>query len=108
MSDPTRQLELDLEYPPEPRSVRLRKVAAEKEIHDKRLWTAIAKATTAPGNSTALVGTPAQVADSILDYYDAGITALLIRGFDAYQDTIDYGKELIPLLREAVAKRDAG
>ena len=87
-------------------SQRLRRVADEKEVHDKRLWTAIAKATTAPGNSTALVGTPAQVADSMLDYYDAGITTFLIRGFDAYADTIDYGKELIPLLREEVAKRD--
>jgi alkanesulfonate monooxygenase len=87
-------------------SVRLRSVAAEAEVHDKRLWTGIAKATTAPGNSTALVGTPEQVVDSILDYYDAGITTLLIRGFDAYADTLEYGKELIPLLREEVAKRD--
>lgn len=88
-------------------STRLRKIAAQAEVYDKRLWTGIARATTAPGNSTALVGTPEQVVDSILDYYDAGITALLIRGFDAYADTIEYGKELIPLLRAEVAKRDA-
>ena len=34
------------------------------------------------GNSTALVGTPDQVADALLDYYDLGITTFLIRGFD--------------------------
>ncbi len=88
-------------------SARLRKFASEGEVYDKRLWTGIARATTAPGNSTALVGTPEQVVDSILDYYDVGIDALLIRGFDAYEDTIEYGKELIPCLREAVARRDA-
>jgi len=88
-------------------SARLRAIAAEREVHDKRLWTGIARATTAPGNSTALVGTPEQVVDSLLDYYDAGITALLIRGFDAYADTLEYGKELIPLLRAAVSERDA-
>jgi alkanesulfonate monooxygenase len=88
-------------------STRLRAIAAEKEIHDKRLWTGVARATTAPGNSTALVGTPEQIVDSILDYYDVGITTLLIRGFDAYGDTIEYGKELIPLLRSEVARRDA-
>jgi len=88
-------------------STRLRKIALEREIHDKRLWTGIAKATTAPGNSTALVGTAEQIVDSLLDYYDAGISTFLIRGFDAYADTIEYGKELIPLLRSEVAKRDA-
>ena len=87
-------------------STRLRKIAEDGEVYDKRLWTGIAKATTAPGNSTALVGTPEQVVESILDYYDAGISALLIRGFDAYADTIEYGQELIPLLRSEVAKRD--
>lgn len=89
-------------------SNRLRAVADAAEIHDERLWTAIARATTAPGNSTALVGTPEQVADSILDYYDLGISAVLIRGFDAFSDTREYGKELIPILREGVAKRDRG
>ena len=29
------------------------------------------------------------------------------RGFDAYADTIEYAKELIPLLRSEVAGRDA-
>ena len=87
-------------------SARLRKIAEEGEIYDQRLWTAIARATSAPGNSTALVGTAEQVAESILAYYDLGIETVLIRGFDAYADTLEYGRELIPLLRREVERRD--
>jgi len=35
------------------------------------------------------VGTPEQVAESLLDYYDAGVTTLLMRGFNPLQDAID-------------------
>jgi alkanesulfonate monooxygenase len=87
-------------------SMRLLKFAAEGEIHDKRLWTPIAAATGAAGNTTALVGTPEQVAESLLDYYDAGVTTLLIRGFDPLADASEYGRELIPLVRAEVARRE--
>lgn len=87
-------------------SQRLLRFADEAEVHDKRLWMAIAQATGAPGNTTALVGTPEQVAESLLDYYDIGCTTLLIRGFDPLNDARDYGRELIPLVREGVAKRE--
>jgi alkanesulfonate monooxygenase len=87
-------------------SLRLLQLAREGELHDKRLWTPIAAATGAAGNTTALVGTPEQVAESLLDYYDAGVTTLLIRGFDPLEDAIDYGRELIPLVRAEVARRE--
>lgn len=87
-------------------SQRLLDFARQGEVHDKRLWTPIAAATGAAGNTTALVGTPEQVAESLLDYYDAGATTLLIRGFDPFQDAIDYGRDLIPLVRAEVARRD--
>ena len=87
-------------------SQRLLDVAAQSEIHDKRLWTPIAAATGAAGNTTALVGTPEQVAESLLDYYSAGVTTLLIRGFDPVQDAIAYGRDLIPLVRAEVARRE--
>jgi alkanesulfonate monooxygenase len=74
---------------------------------DKRLWTAIAQETGGRSNSTALVGTPEQVADALLDYYDLGITTFLIRGFDPLEDVVDYGRTLIPRVRELVAQRDA-
>lgn len=87
-------------------SRRLVALAEEADVYDKRLWMAIAKATGAPGNTTALVGTPEQVAESILDYYDIGVTTILIRGFDPLDDAREYGRELIPLVRRGVAERD--
>lgn len=86
-------------------SKRLIEFAETGDVLDKRLFMAIARETGAAGNSTALVGTPEQVAESLLDYYDAGVTTLLIRGFDPYEDAIDYGR-IIPLVREEVARRD--
>jgi hypothetical protein len=35
------------------------------------------------------------VAESLLDYYDAGISTFLIRGFDPLEDALQYGRELI-------------
>jgi alkanesulfonate monooxygenase len=87
-------------------SARLLSAAAEADVHDERLWTRIAAITGAPGNSTALVGTPAQVAAALMRYVDLGCDTLLIRGFNPYADCVDYGRELIPLLREAIARRD--
>jgi len=91
--------------PPNVGSQRLLEAAALGERLDKRLWTGVAAVTGAAGNSTALVGTPEQVADSLLDYYDLGVTTFLIRGFDPLEDAIDYGANLIPLVRKLVANR---
>lgn len=74
---------------------------------DNRLWTGVAALTGAAGNSTGLVGTPEQVADALLDYYDIGIDHFLIRGFEPLDDAIGYGRDLLPLVREKVAERDA-
>ncbi|KHK49676.1 alkanesulfonate monooxygenase [Ralstonia sp. A12] len=86
---------------------RLLAAAEQGDRVDKRLWTAIARETGARSNSTALVGTPEQVADALLDYYDLGVTTFLIRGFDPLEDVVDYGRTLIPRVRELVAQRDA-
>ena len=88
-------------------SIRLLDAAAEKEIHDTCLWTALAVLTGARGNSTALVGTPETVAEALVAYYDLGATRLLIRGYDPLPDAIEYGRELIPRVRALVAERDA-
>jgi alkanesulfonate monooxygenase len=72
---------------------------------DKRLWTEIAKLTGANSNTTALVGTPEQVAEVFGDYHDLGISRFLIRGFDPLIDAIEYGRELIPLTRNLIAAR---
>lgn len=81
--------------------------AAKGDRVDERLWTAVARETGGRSNSTSLVGTPDQVAEALLKYYDLGITTLLLRGFDPLIDAIEYGRELIPLIREKVAQREA-
>jgi alkanesulfonate monooxygenase len=81
--------------------------AAKGDRVDERLWTAIARETGGRSNSTALVGTPEQVADALLAYYDLGIETFLLRGFDPLVDAVEYGRELLPLVRAKVAERDA-
>jgi alkanesulfonate monooxygenase len=88
-------------------SQRLLQAAAEAEVHDTCLWTPLAAATGAQGNSTALVGTPETVARAMLEYYKLGATSLLIRGYDPLPDAIQYGEELIPRVRALVAEHDA-
>ncbi|BAJ26525.1 MULTISPECIES: LLM class flavin-dependent oxidoreductase [Kitasatospora] len=88
-------------------SQRLLAAAAKGDLHDRALWTATAKATGAGGNSTALVGSPETVARALLDYVEIGVTTLLIRGYDPLDDALDYGRELLPLVRQEVAHRDA-
>jgi len=88
-------------------SQRLLAAAAQGKVVDKRLWTEIAALTGAKGNSTALVGTAKQVTESLLDYYDAGISTFLIRGFDPIEDALQYGRELIPLVRAEVERRES-
>ncbi|MEH2468809.1 alkanesulfonate monooxygenase [Nitrobacteraceae bacterium AZCC 2161] len=84
---------------------RLLALAEQGTRIDKRLWTEIAKLTGANSNTTALVGTPEQVAEVFADYYDLGVSHFLIRGFDPLIDAIDYGRELIPRTRELIAQR---
>ena len=47
-----------------------------------------------------------EVADALLDYYDLGVSTFLIRGFDPFEDTIDFGRELIPRLRAGAVDLD--
>jgi alkanesulfonate monooxygenase len=100
-------LKTDGHAPPNAGAQRLLAAAAQGSRVDKRLWTGVAALTGASGNSTGLVGTPEQVADALLDYYDLGVTTFLIRGFDPLEDAVAYGRDLIPLVRELVAQREA-
>ncbi|OTG86814.1 alkanesulfonate monooxygenase [Acinetobacter sp. ANC 4558] len=79
---------------------------ASQDVHDTNLWTGISTLVHGNHNSTALVGTPEQVASSIVEYYKLGIGSVLIRGFDPLNDVIEYGKALLPSIREKAAKVD--
>ena len=85
---------------------RLLDFAAQGDVHDERLWMPIAEATGAVGNTSCLVGTSEQVARALLEYYKLGVHSFLIRGFDPFNDTIDFGRELIPRLRQGAAALD--
>ena len=85
---------------------RLIEMSADQDVYDERLWMKVANLTGAAGNSTALVGTPDQVAEAMLRYYDLGITTLLLKGFDPLVDAIDFGERLLPRIREGAARRD--
>ena len=85
-------------------SQRLVDFATKGDVLDDRLYMPIAAAAAGAGNTTALVGTAEQVVDSLMKYYKLGCTTLLIRGFDPYNDTLYWGKELIPLLKDEVKR----
>jgi len=84
-------------------SQRLLEAAAGGKVRDKRLWTEVAAAIGAGHNSTALVGTAEQVADSLADYRAIGVDTFLIRGFDPLEDAAEYGRALLPATRAAIA-----
>jgi alkanesulfonate monooxygenase len=81
-------------------SQRLLAVAALGDRPEGILFTAIARITGARGNTTALVGTPRQVAEALLDYHALGVDTFLIRGFDPLEDALEYGRTLLPLTRQ--------
>src|SRR6202451_2748483 len=85
---------------------RLMGFAMERDVHDERLWMPIARATGALGNTSCLVGTPEQVAESILKYYTLGVDSFLIRGFDPFNDTLEFGRELIPRIKQGAVEVD--
>ena len=86
-------------------SRRLLRFAEEGDLHDDRLWMPIASASGAAGSTTCLVGTAEQVSDSLMKYFDLGCDTFIIRGFDPLQDAKEYGKDLIPLVRQKAANR---
>jgi alkanesulfonate monooxygenase len=88
-------------------SQRLLAAAEKGDLHDRCLWTPTTKAVGGGGNSTALVGSPETVAAAILDYVEIGVNTVLIRGYEPLQDAIDYGQNLLPLVRQEVAHRAA-
>jgi alkanesulfonate monooxygenase len=86
-------------------SQRLLAAAAQGDILDRCLFTPLAAATGARGNSTALVGSADTVTEALLDYYDIGVTTFLIRGYNPYDDAVAYG-ELIDRVRAKVTERE--
>ncbi|KAH7022294.1 luciferase-like domain-containing protein [Ilyonectria destructans] len=87
-------------------SQRLLDIATRGEVQDRALWYPTVTATGAQGASTALVGSYQTAADSILDYVDLGATLISIRGYDNLNDSIDYGRYILPKVREGLKERE--
>lgn len=110
--DKARKLLADIEastkiLPPQNESAqRLFGMAAKSDVFDERLWMGIARATGAPGNTTCLVGTPEQVAQAIMKYYRLGVGSFLLRGFDPLNDAREFGRELIPMIKQGCGDID--
>lgn len=88
-------------------SQRLLEIAARGDVHDRALWMLPAQVTGAMGASTALVGSYETVAAAILDYVDLGADLVSIRGYDNLNDAIDYGRYVIPFVRQELSHREA-
>jgi alkanesulfonate monooxygenase len=74
------------------------------QVQDERLWTELALLTGGGSSTTGLVGTPEQIAESAAEYVKIGIEAFLIRGFQPEQDAHDFGRTLIPAIRDYLAR----
>jgi len=88
-------------------AVRLREVAARGDLHDRALWMPLAGALKGAGSTTALVGSYETVAAALVDYTEIGCDLLSIRGWDVYNDMVDYGRYVLPLVRQELAHREA-
>ena len=97
----------DAKNPENAGSQRLLAIAERGDRYDRALWTRPAAASGGRGNSNALVGTPETVAAALLDYVDLGVDILSARGYDFIDDTVDFGRYVIPIVRDEVARRDA-
>ncbi|MBL8629456.1 MAG: LLM class flavin-dependent oxidoreductase [Rhodospirillaceae bacterium] len=84
---------------------KLNTLSDEGELIDGRLWTGTV---TASGGSAppAFVGTAEQITQSMMAYYELGVTGFMIRGFNVLTDVVEHGQELIPRLRAAVEAHD--
>ncbi|KAI1662009.1 bacterial luciferase-like protein [Daldinia decipiens] len=88
-------------------SQRLLDIAKRGEVQDRALWYPTVTATNARGASTALVGSVQTIVDSLLDYVDLGAELISIRGYDNLNDAIDYGRYVLPKVREALKERES-
>ncbi len=74
---------------------------------EKCFWNGINQLRGGQSNSGTLVGNPDQIVEALMDYYDVGVNAFILRGFDPVEDVIRIGRDILPAFRARVAERDA-
>lgn len=50
---------------------------------------------------TALVGTPTEIAEALLEYKEIGVTQFIMSGWPEVDEVITFGREVLPLVRQA-------
>jgi alkanesulfonate monooxygenase len=86
---------------------RIHEISHGADVQDERLWLGYTRLVGAGGTTSALVGTPRQVADALMRYYDLGVRVFYLRGWDYVRDPLEIGRELIPELKRQAAAREA-
>lgn len=81
-------------------------LAARGDVFDKALFLGTSSAIGGGTDSTSLVGTPDTIIAALLAYADIGVTTFLNRGYDPLHDAIDYGRYIIPAVREEFRRRE--
>jgi alkanesulfonate monooxygenase len=86
-----------------------RRVAMAREVGktNPKLFTDLTIATGGRTQIMSLVGSPAELVEGLMAYYDVGVDHFLITGFDPIADTEVIGRDIIPALRAAAAAREA-
>ncbi|MFE7801304.1 LLM class flavin-dependent oxidoreductase [Nocardia sp. NPDC057440] len=71
------------------------------EWHDDCFWAGPVSETGGLGSSTVLVGTPDEVATALRRYASLGVDAFSFSGYDTVPDAIEFGRNVIPLVKTA-------
>lgn len=72
-------------------------------IIGENIWAGLAQVL--PGNSIALVGTPEQVSDRIVEFVELGFDKVLLRGFPHLETIQEVGELVIPKVHKKLAQR---
>ncbi|WP_044558793.1 LLM class flavin-dependent oxidoreductase [Azospirillum sp. B4] len=81
-------------------------LAQQGDRLEKCFWNGINKLRGGQSNSGTLVGTPDQLVDALMDYYAAGVSGFIVRGYHGLDDVEWVGRDIIPALRAAADAYD--
>ncbi|HEX9984403.1 MAG TPA: LLM class flavin-dependent oxidoreductase [Thermoanaerobaculia bacterium] len=75
---------------------------AEREWLTPYLWTGLVRTHGAP--AVALVGSPDEIADGLMEFKAAGVTQFIISGWPKLEEMLFFGREILPRVREREAE----